>query len=72
MEDFFPSLQNPADTGFHFGSDLPYRRHARATIGGPSPHLPFELSNEYINRALHQRLGPVLSEDCKILRLDLA
>jgi hypothetical protein len=41
-------------------------------MGGPSSQLPFELSNEYINRALPQRLGPVLSEDYKILRLDLA
>jgi hypothetical protein len=41
-------------------------------MGGPSSQLPFEVSNEYINRALPQRLGPVLSEDYKILRLDLA
>jgi len=28
MEDFFPFLQNPADTGFDSGTHLPQRRHA--------------------------------------------
>jgi len=72
MEDFFPFLQNPADTGFDSGTHLPQRRHAGVPMHSPSSQLPFKLSNEYINRALPQCLGPVLSEDCKILRLDLA
>jgi hypothetical protein len=69
MEDFFPFLQNPADTDF-ISEPICHRRRAKATMGGPSSQLPFELSNEYIKRALPQRLGPVVSQNCKFKRLD--
>ena len=69
MEDFFPFLQNPADTDF-ISEPICHRRRAKATMGGPSSQLPFELSNEYIKRALPQRLGPVVSQNCKFRRLD--
>jgi len=69
MEDFFPFLQNPADTDF-ISEPICHRRRAKATMGGPSSQLTFKLSNEYINRALTQRLGPVLSQNCKFKRLD--
>ena len=69
MEDFFPFLQNPADTDF-ISEPVCHRRRAKATMGGPSSQLPFELSNEYIKRALPQRLGPVVSQNCKFKRLD--
>ena len=69
MEDFFPFLQNPADTDF-ISEPICHRRRAKATMGGPSSQLPFELSNEYIKRALPQRLGPVVSQNCKFKSLD--
>jgi len=69
MEDFFPFLQNPADTDF-ISEPICHRRRAKATMGGPSSQLPFELSNEYIKRALPQRLGPVVSQNRKFKRLD--
>ena len=69
MEDFFPFLQNPAGTDF-ISEPICHRRRAKATMGGPSSQLPFELSNEYIKRALPQRLGPVVSQNCKFKRLD--
>ena len=69
MEDFFPFLQNPADTDF-ISEPICHRRRAKATMGGPSSQLPFKLSNEYIKRALPQRLGPVVSQNCKFKRLD--
>ncbi len=59
MEDFFPFLQNPADTDF-ISEPICHRRRAKATMGGPSSQLPFELSNEYIKRALPQRLSSQL------------
>src|SRR3989442_1440056 len=55
MEDFFPFLQNAADTDFHFGAHLPQRRHAGVPMHSPSSQLPFKLSNEYINRAQCRR-----------------
>ncbi len=71
MEDFFPFLQNPADTDF-ISEPICHRRRAKATMGGPSSQLPFELSNEYIKRALPPRWGPVVSQNCKFKRLDLS
>ena len=70
MEDFFPFLQNPVDTGSDAGTHLPQRRHAGVPMHSPSSQLPFKLSNEYIKRALPQRLGPVVSQNCKFKRLD--
>src|SRR5438270_1555883 len=65
MEDFFPFLQNPADTDF-ISEPICHRRRAKATMGGPSSQLPFELSNEYIKRALPRRWGPVFSQTSKL------